>query len=608
MRSAVKLTVLAVIAAAVSGTGPARALSGVPTNLPTGCVPAADAASAGAALFGHEVDVASVGEVGGFRSASVLVPELVMPGVHRRVIDVGAAWCDARGAFNAAWQLTGRTGSAVERASSFAAVAGAPFFDDITVRSATLAAPGQVNLETHAKTNGVVARWTIAVDQTGVREASWRATEIFSEPFEASVEGLTALPGATRSFARAASGMIDELSPITASSSADPQLETLQASAVMSDGFVVEVRHGGGPLGVTLTEDTGYETVDFARLLRDGATANYEDFLSWGLHGGWRPSDRGVISIDGPLALACFACVLISQQFNVHLSSQVVAYLEASGYKYPDHDGAAVDILGHEIFHNFQNVYTGAGSSNNRRMTGAFTEGLARFQETLHDYSAVSHQPQSLIYARNINGCNGYIGNGGMGSSVADHLYDACYFWMGIYADHGVAGLTRMVESSSANVTLTDWPETKSVISAGTAGQPLAETLAAFASDSLTRPSYSWGAADGSSSALDWSIGLNSWSLTTIFSGQVRRATLAPGGMMGVRIPAAGGTVSATSSASPVSLFRIDGDGTVSAIESGSAVTPTCVPVSEFACAVQDVWVVAINASDTKTYAAISLA
>lgn len=125
------------------------------------------------------------------------------------MIETDGRWCEATSSFNQAWKSAGRSvGDGREMAMAYARLAAAPYFDGVTVIGTDLGALGTWVVRTHARTNGVDSRWTIVTDTTGIRSATWTATAFARRPFEASWEGLTALPGAGESYTRLADGLL----------------------------------------------------------------------------------------------------------------------------------------------------------------------------------------------------------------------------------------------------------------------------------------------------------------------------------------------------------------------------------------------------------------
>src|SRR3990172_9599497 len=156
-----------------------------------------DAATAASGLFGPGSEVVRTEQVAGLNTALVAEPR-IYPSTRRRMIAAGGQWCEAATGFNRAWKLAGRPiGDGSAMAAAFASVAAAPYFDGVTVKATGVDAAGAWVVSTHAKTNGIEARWIVKTDGDGIRAATWTATAFARAPFEAQTEGLSALPGAT---------------------------------------------------------------------------------------------------------------------------------------------------------------------------------------------------------------------------------------------------------------------------------------------------------------------------------------------------------------------------------------------------------------------------
>ena len=459
---------------------------------------------------------------------------ITVPGARARLLRVGDSWCDGLTGFNAT-----KANSPVETAAAFASVAAARYFDGVAVTNARVVAPGVVTLVTHAKTNGVVADWRVVVDKLGVRQASWKATQFAVAPFEASLHGPTAFPGATMDYQRAANGLVAAVSdPFAAASTAATAPPEVGTSVIeMSDGFRVVVSRGHAPYVYT-TQRSGVDAIDVNELAVRTAKKNYEDFLSWGLEGGW--NGPGHVFIDGGVSPYCAACVFAeptTKVFNVHMLSTISDWAADLGYTYPDPELFFSTVMGHEIFHNFQ------VANGSHEFGTAFVEGTARFQETLHDYSSVSHQPGSLVNAGNDSGCNGYTEM--MSAPLSYHWYDACFAWMSMYADHGLDALVALVQSDSYSMSLED------AVAAAT-GEPFQTTISRVALRALTGEDMVWGPAVGDGPELDWSKDLLRWTPGPMTAAN---RTMSPGAIIGGTI--AGSTSVALTAAGPTAFTLV---------------------------------------------------
>jgi hypothetical protein len=581
-RSAPTLALAAVLAALLALPATASA--------DTGCVTAGKQHAA-TALYGAGTQVVSTERIAGLRTALVLEP-LIAPGTRHRMIATSDGWCDATTGFNAATGLRG-----VDAATVYARLAAAPYFDGVTVREVRSA--GDVHtITTHALTNGVVATWVVATDAGGIRTATWRATGFAQRPFVAQVEGLTALPDATESYDRVAGGLLRERRgiPVPRAAEDDPGIGVGHTG---SDGFRIEISYSEARTAPQLGQDVGVWDVDFIRITQRALAENYEEFLQWGLTSGWEPADRGWVYINDALSTACLACVLISNDFNIHLNSHAHDALEALGYRYPGTDPAEVwkDIIGHEMFHNFQNRYNKPGPvvTTRRRAVGFYyMEGTARMQEALHTYSAMSHQPESLIYANDGNGCNGFDGGGRIhvqgvtqspdmdremvkGPFNPSRTYSACYFWLPWYTTYGKSGLLDLVTTHMpAAGDIANENEEGIAATTATTGDSMLDQLKMFARHALTggRGMNTFGAIAGGP-AFDWAEHLEAWRPKPLTAGGSHTRTLQAGGMMAneivssVRVDMEG--------PKEVRMFLVHDDGTgttVKSFKSGRRVSP----------------------------------
>ena len=566
-------------------------------------------ARAAEALYGSGTEVMATESVAGLRTVLVLEP-LVAPGTRHRMIDAGDGWCDATTGFNQATNLTG-----ADAATAYARLAAAPYFDGVTIRDVK-SVGGLHTITTHARTNGVVASWTIATDAQGVRSATWTATAFAQKPFVAQIEGLTALPDATESYDRVAGGVLRPRIglPTAASNRAAEDEPGIGVGHTGSDGFRIEVSYSEARTAPQLGRDTGIYDVDFIRITQRAVAENYEDFMKWGLTSGWGPGPtgdkRGYVYINDALSTACLACVLISDDFNIHLNSHAHEALNALGYQYP---GASVqdvwnDIIGHEMFHNFQNRYNKPGPvvTTRRRSVGFYyMEGTARLQESFHSYNAISHQPESLIYANDGNGCNGFDGGGTIhvegltqspdmdremvkGPFNTSRTYSACYFWMPWFTAHGWDTLRDLMTThmpAAADIS----NENEEGITATTAasGDSMLEQLQMFAKHALTggRGMNTYGAILGGPS-YDWSEHLESWRPKPLRPGQSHRRTLQGGGMMANEIVES--TRIEMTGPSEVRMFTVRDDGSEVTIRKLQGRRPVAGPTAD-----EQVWVVA---------------
>lgn len=591
--------------------GPLGALDGICS---TGSVK-----DAAAGLLGQEAELVDVAT----DSALVLTPG-VAPGVRQRLVSAGAdTWCPAS-AVNLVATATGTLRDPVALASRAATVLPAAHFDDVTVLEAAEVAPGTVAVRTHARTNGVVADWTVEVDDLGVRRATWRATEFAVEPFDAQFEGLTALPGAEWTYARTPAGLVEPTTTIAELAEAQETDDPSPTISVESqDGFTVHVFVGDATFvpqaantvtGAGLPTvyagvapdpgvDSGQPQVDFLRIMGEAAQVNLDDFHAWGWRQGWL-DEEGAIYVDGALSAYCLACVLVSEYFNVHMSRGAYQALGALGYSYPDERTALIDIIGHEMVHNYQNAYGKPQTSGGGRHN-SYSEGMARFSETLHDYSSVSHQPGSLVYADDTNGCNGWQGGNADQAFAAGPLtgqsYDACYFWMTVHAAYGIEAFLGILEHSAGLPGGRPWEIYDEAIAAAT-GAPLEETLANFAAMALTGRGYEWGApADPESPALDWALYLDRWAPPfDLWPGGSESVSLRDGGMAAFNF---------TGSTTVVDVSEEEGHAAALVVDDGATTTITLLRDGDAVevAPTESAWIVLINAGTELSDVTISL-
>lgn len=530
--------VVAVLACALLAFGPAAA------SAADGCVTAGSAERAATALYGAGTEVASRGTIAGLSTALALEPRIA-PGTRRRMVRAGnGRWCDATTGFNTAFDGTAR-----DAAAAYARLAAAPYFDGVTVRDLRETAPGLFTVRTHALTNGIEATWVIAADATGVRTATWSATAFAVKPFRAQTEGLTALPGLSETYDRVAAA---QLRPRTGLPTAESARRAAAPGDLLTytspDGFRIDISAGDTRVAPDLGTDTGVGPVDALRLTHATVSENFEEFYRWGLRSGWNPSDRGYVYVNDALSLACFACVFIADEFQIHITSEVLTILEALGYSYPEDKRreAYSNVIGHEMFHNFQNRYVKPGpivSTTRKNTSTAYSEGTARFQETLHDYAHASHQPGSLVNAQDLNGCNGYdSGYDDLDAGMAvgpfqGRAYESCSFWMAWYGEHEFdtfhSLVTRTMPAAAAE---TDQHAEGVEATENATGRSFTSQLARFAASTLTGDGYRWRVLFTGQS-FDWGEHLERWSPKPLARGASSTRTLSDGGLMGHVLP-----------------------------------------------------------------------
>jgi hypothetical protein len=287
----------------------------------------------------------------------------------------------------------------------------------------------------------------------------------------------------------------------------------------------------------------------------------------------------------------CFACVFIADDFQIHMHSEVELILDRLGYRYPDGVKAYSNIIGHEMFHNFQNRYNKPGPllrGQGRGVSTAYSEGTARAQEAMHGYSDVSFQEESLIYARDTNGCNGFQRpqfDMAMASGIFNKSYSACFFWLSWFAAEGKQGLKRLIANAYPEVS----PEPDLYIE-GVAALRLASRLsvpqqaARFAGAAITGRGYRL-------SGHNWAKMLDLWQPLELDRGDSASANLSPSGLFARRIDSAATVRLSQSSDATLFVITDTGGRTTTRVVSGHSV---CVTPKRG----QKVWVGAVRTKD----------
>ncbi|HWH30817.1 MAG TPA: hypothetical protein VNU26_17985 [Mycobacteriales bacterium] len=522
-----RAAVLVVAAAVLAGLTPVQAalLPGGPASDDGACTTAVDPAAAAVELYGAGTELVRTEEVAGLSTALVLEPRIA-PGTRRRMLELGSdgGWCDAATGFNRAAGLTGAAA-----ATAFASVAAAPYFDGVTVTGTRELAGGLVEVSTHARTNGVDARWVVATDGSGVRTATWTATAFAQQPMAGESEGLTALPGATETYTRAASGLLEERRGLPTVESAHAARASAAGVATYTspDDFTIRVSLGDARVALDPGVKTGVREVDAVQETVEALALNYQEFYDWGLRKGWRSDldlllpDTGWMYLNDSLSLYCFACVFIAEDFQIHMLSEVGLVLAALGFTgYADPRAAYDNVVGHEMFHNFQNAYNKPGllgRSAGRGVSTAYSEGTARFQETLHSYSGVSFAPKTLytggqtnppLLSLDANHCNGYAGSdveAAVAAGPFPKTYNACWFWTSWYTQNGLDAFVRLIaEGIPAHSPKGNVEEGLLAIGTAAPGVPVAEQIAYSALSGLTGRYKTVSAPSGDPTPRDW--------------------------------------------------------------------------------------------------------
>jgi hypothetical protein len=539
----------------------------------------------------------------------VLEPRIA-PGTRRRMLRTDNGWCDAASGFNKAWK---NASDGAATAAAFASVAAAPYFDGITIQSLSSRAAGVYVVRTHALTNGVGAKWLIVTDDAGVVSATWTATGFAQKPFEASIEGLTALPGGTETYTRLADGLLAEKRGLPTAASAREEAERAPSVPYIytgPDGMKIHLSVSESRVAADPDIQTGQTQADTLANFADAISVNYKEFHDWGLRKGWESDldpvlgpNVGWVYVNNSLSLYCQACVFIANDFQIHMISEINAFLTALGFTgYKNEREALFLVVGHEMFHNFQNAYNNPGPlgrSAGRNSSTAYSEGTARMQETLHSYSDVTHADKTLVtggqtnppaLSLDANHCDGY---GTSEAAFADgpfaKTYNACLFWIPWFAQNGNAALVKLMsEGIPANSARGNEDEGIRAIAAAAPGVPVADQLANFAQSALTGTGRTITSTSGGVTR-DWGKFVTlKWTPATMSAGSEAGRSLRAGGMFARRLDGP-------------ARVSLSGDGlALYVVRSGPAgTTTTALPNSgadvAAAAAGESVWVVAVN-------------
>lgn len=474
IRPASLLALAAVATAAIAAAPTSAAMT------PDGCV-AGPPELAAHELVADHATVDAVGDVAGLTVATAVDP-FVPPGIPNALLEVGGAWCTVDH-FPAAAAAHLGGAPAVQVASAFASVAGMQYLGDVTVSDVAVNGT-EVRLTTTGGRHGAVSNWTVRMAGTRVVAANFTTTG-WTPGVAAnagSLEGITSLPGHTRSFVATPDGRIAidaTVADLMARVEAERPAAVAHAAEVaglapgddlshtFDDDFTIKVSYGMSPYTPDTGTDTGVKYADRLRTVLAGVVSSYADFYAWGVRdpfdndsrtvGGSEtglPEAAGYINIDSPLTPVCLACSYLADAMEIHIAllfpeiAPVVA-----GVSYPDSEQFMVGVIGHEMVHSLQGGYSSAGGGV---FGSAFIEGLARASESLHGNADNSYQRGSIHYVDSSNGCEGFENSrGGWINAQAagpfnGHTYDACYFWWTYFAEHGPTALTTLLEAMPA--------------------------------------------------------------------------------------------------------------------------------------------------------------
>ena len=572
------------------------------------CTTKTDVAAAAKELFGAGTEVVRVEQVAGLRTALVLEPRIA-PGTRRRMLATGTGWCEAASGFNAVW-ANSTDGAAT--AVAYASLAAAPYFDDVTVKSVRPTAAGVYVVRTHALTNGVEAHWVIATDAAGVRSATWTATAFGVKPLVGQIEGLTAMPGGTETYTRLADGLLVEKRGLPTAESARRDAErgpSVPHVYMGPDGMEIRLSIGDSHVGIDPDTQTGQTQADTLSNFADAISLNYGEFHDWGLRKGWESDldpalgrQVGWVYVNNSLSLYCSACVFIADDFQIHMISEINAFLDALGFTGYKNDREALQlVVGHEMFHNFQNAYNNPGPlgrSRGRSVSTAYSEGTARFQETLHSYSDVTFADKTLYtggqtnppgLSLDANHCNGYGSTDAlMAAGPFPKTYNACYFWTSWFNQNGVDSLVNLVaEGIPSHATKGHQEEGVLAIGHAAPDVPVADQLAFFAHSALTGRNKTITSASGGVER-DWGSFLFKWAPRALSPGSSAGTSIGAGGVFGRQL-----TTGAKVSLSGAGLALYE----IRSTDLTSSTTPLDPAGADVAAPAEgeSVWVVAVN-------------
>lgn len=512
-------------------------------------------------------------------SIAVVTDPLIPPGIPHALLDTEHGLCVVD-AFNLT--VAPGLGSTATIASAFASTAAMPWLGDVSV-SDIVTNGDTTTLTTSGGRHNVTSTWTIAVDALGIRNASFE-TVAFGTDLEGTdihhLEGVTSLPGHSRSWTRDALGMLH----IDASIVDDLHASFAERDAAASRAALAVGRSPGDlmqheldgqvirfTLGVAGIPVEGVDTVGGLadRLLHAhrGMGRIYAQFEGWGVPDVWDgsvrtywgngtavPDETGYINFNSGLSAYCLACAVLGDFIEIHLELNFAEYADLLlGTHYPDDNSLTLEVIGHEFTHALQGGY----ADGNPDLTKSFTEGTAVASQSLFHEAENSAQARSLEYLDSAQGCEGFENDhdSWIAAQAAGpfyfHGYDACYFWWTYMANHGGPGLVRLLEASEMvegaeinerNLHLLDLASTD-----GDGTPDLAYWAAAYTAG---QDGDGYKVTDGSGDVHDW---------LAIMRPAERARDLAPGDSLTITLDGSG-TVG----------FRITGDGTIRGLPAGT--------------------------------------
>ena len=187
----------------------------------------------------------------------------------------------------------------------------------------------------------------------------------------------------------------------------------------------------------------------------------------------------------------------------------------------------------------------------------------------MHSYSEVSHQENSLIYATDGNGCNGFKGQNfdvAMAAGLFNKGYSGCFYWLSWFAAEGTDGLVQLVSKAYPKVSPKTDASVEGVAALGLASKlSVPEQAARFAGAAITGRGYKM-------NGFDWSKMLDRWAPLELATGDSAAATLSPSGLFAQELTS-GATVTLEKGSDATMFTVIDtGSKTITEVVKGGRI------------------------------------
>ncbi|HYH27787.1 MAG TPA: hypothetical protein VEA19_03300, partial [Actinomycetota bacterium] len=343
----------------------------------------ADARVAARRLVDRNATLDRAARIGGLDSA-IVTDQRIAPGFATALLRIDGAFCSVE-RFNdaASDQMPGASPEAI--ATAFASVVAMPYLGEVRVDR--VARVGSVvSLRTSGGRHGAVSSWVVSLDGSGVRAAKFVTTgwdRSLQRGSAGDLEGVTSLPGHTRTFTRLADGrvVIDAtVMDLLERSYRERDAAVARAAAItgrapgddlkhtFTDGFTIKVSYGMSPYTPDAGMDTGVKQADRLRTILAGVISHYKDFLRWGARDPFDNDSRtflgnetglpeavGYINVDSPMSPVCLACAYIADTLEVHIMLLFPELApELVPVSYPDSEKFLQTVIGHEMVHSLQ--------------------------------------------------------------------------------------------------------------------------------------------------------------------------------------------------------------------------------------------------------------